>query len=60
MTSEEQEEVDELVDGIVDNTRSKIINKNEDLLSRITDALETVREVNAVFSEARQRIEQKN
>jgi len=58
MTSE-QEEVDELVDGIVDNTRNKIINKNEDLLSRITDALETVREVNAVFSEARQRIEQK-
>jgi hypothetical protein len=52
--------VDELVDGIVDNTRNKIINKNEDLLSRITDALETVREVNAVFSEARRRTEQKN
>jgi len=59
MTSE-QEEVDELVDGIVDNTRNKIIDKNEDLLSRITDALETVREVNAVFSEARRRIEQQN
>ncbi len=59
MTSE-QEEVDELVDGIVDNTRNKIIDKNEDLLSRITGALETVREVNAVFSEARRRIEQKN
>jgi hypothetical protein len=57
MTSE-QEEVEELVNGIVDNTRNKIIKKNEDLLSRITEALETVREVNAVFSEARRRIEQ--
>jgi vacuolar-type H+-ATPase subunit F/Vma7 len=56
--TEEQEEVNDLVDGITENPRTKIINTHDDLLQRITDALENVREVNAIFSEARRRIEE--
>lgn len=56
--TEEQEEVNDLVDGITENPRTKIINTHDDLLRRITDALENVREVNAIFSEARRRIEE--
>lgn len=58
MSTTPTEEAEQLVDGVVDNGRTKIVDENEQLIDQITENLDNFREFNVVVSEVRRRLEQ--
>lgn len=55
--TEPQDEAEEIVDGVVQDARSSIIEKHENLIEETVENLNNFREMNAVFSEVRRRME---
>lgn len=51
------DEAEELVDGVVDDGRTKIINEHEELINNAAEQLSNFREFNAVVSEIRRRLD---
>jgi len=52
-----KEEAEELVNGVVDDERSRIAEEHEELIEKITTKISNFREMNVVFSETRRRLE---
>lgn len=51
------DEAENLVDGVVDDGRTKIIQKHEKLVTKAVEELDNFREFNAVVSEIRRRLD---
>lgn len=51
------DEAEDLVDNVVDDARTKIIEKHEDLIQQIVSELDNHRQMNAVTSEVRRRMQ---
>lgn len=58
MSTTPKEEAENLVDGIVDDGRTKIVDEHEELIDQITENLDNFRQFNVVVSEVRRRLEQ--
>lgn len=52
------EEAEDLVDGVVDDSRTKIIEEHEELIENAVEELSNFREFNATVSEIRRRLDQ--
>lgn len=57
MENTPQKEAEKLVDGVVDNGRSRIVEENEETIQNLVNALDNFREMNVVFSETRRRLD---
>lgn len=55
-----EEEAEDLVDGVVNDERSRIADEHEELIQKITAKISNFREMNVVFSETRRRLENEN
>jgi len=53
-----KEEAEELVDGVVDDGRSQIVEDKEDTIQNLVENLDNFREFNVVVSETRRRLDQ--
>lgn len=51
------EEVHELVEGVVENPRDRIVREKNELIQNIVENLKNFREMNSVFSEVRRRMD---
>jgi len=58
MENTPKEEAEELVDGVVDNGRSQIVEDKEDTIQNLVENLDNFREFNVVVSETRRRLDQ--
>jgi len=52
-----QEEAEQLVDGVVDDKRSQIVDQYENTIKNLVNELDDFREMNVVFSETRRRLD---
>lgn len=52
-----QQEAEQLVDGIVDDKRSQIVDQYENTIQNLVNDLDDFREMNVVFSETRRRLD---
>jgi len=59
MTNEQTptEEAEDLVDGVVDDGRTEVVEEHEETIQNLVEEIETYREMNVVFSEVRRRLE---
>lgn len=55
--TEPTEEAEQLVDGVVDNGRTRIVEKHEETIQNLVEELPNFREMNVVFSETRRRLD---
>jgi len=51
------QEAEELVDGVVDDERTQIVEDNEDTIQNLVQNLDNFRQMNVVFSETRRRLD---
>jgi len=51
------EEAEELVDGVVDDRRTRIVEEKEETIQNLVNKLDNFREMNVVFSETRRRLD---
>ena len=58
MENTPKEEAEELVDGVVDNGRSQIVEDKEDTIQNLVENLDNFRQFNVVVSETRRRLDQ--
>jgi len=56
MTKTPTEEAEELVDGVVDDSRSEIVDQHEDLIQKSRQQISDFREFNVFVSELRRRM----
>lgn len=52
-----EEEAEQLVDGVVDKERSRIVKKHNDLINKMVDKIPNFREMNVIFSETRRKLD---
>jgi len=57
MTKTPTEEAEELVDGVVDDSRSDIVDQHEDLIQKSRQKISDFREFNVFVSELRRRMD---
>jgi hypothetical protein len=57
MTKTPTEEAEELVDGVVDDSRSEIVDQHEDLIQKSRQQISDFREFNVFVSELRRRMD---
>jgi hypothetical protein len=55
-----EEESEELVSGVVEDARSKIAEKHEELVEDAAEQLSSFREMNVFFSEVRRKVEKQH
>jgi len=51
------DEAEELVDGVVDDARTQLVEDNEETIQNLVENLDNFRQMNVVFSETRRRLE---
>jgi len=51
------EEAEELVDGVADDRRTRIVEEKEETIQNLVNKLDNFREMNVVFSETRRRLD---
>jgi hypothetical protein len=56
MTKTPTEEAEELVDGVIDDSRSEIVDHHEDLIQKSRQQISDFREFNVFVSELRRRM----